>query len=297
VDNEYAIQTDSLVRLRSILRRTIREKYGMSLPEEAQEPDWLQYNKIVEELRITIERDLFGGNAANATGECAHAIELVGLWAETYRSGHIGAKRADNSDKFDSMRRTTNNNAQTQPSGTPWFILGCGFCLVAVAFASWGFWIGDLTGDQRRLLTWILPIASAITFGAFGGSISVKARRVGPAVLISATGGAAVWLLTTFVLFPQASSDSFDVTIYVRDEAGTLLELDGELTMELNALSRWPIHKGEALPRAIPLKWKRKLVKIKCAINGYTQVITSQSFKLMPDEAISIILAREKSSN
>jgi hypothetical protein len=78
--------------------------------------------------------------------------------------------------------------------------------LVAVALATWGFALGTLTPDQRQILVWALPLASGFACGSFAGGISAKAQGILPGLLVTATGGFAVWLITSFMLFPSASA-------------------------------------------------------------------------------------------
>ena len=90
-----------------------------------------------------------------------------------------------------------------------WFTIGCVLLAFALALAIWGFSLGSLTKDQRRLLVWLLPLASGFATTAFVGSAFVKARNLVPGIAITATGGFAVWLITFFYLFPpsRVSSD------------------------------------------------------------------------------------------
>jgi len=89
-----------------------------------------------------------------------------------------------------------------------WFVFGCVFSAVAIAFAGWGFYLVDLSPSQRLILVWLLPISSGFAAGAFAGSIDARARHWGPGFFISASGGFAVWLITTYILFPQPAGSS-----------------------------------------------------------------------------------------
>ena len=82
-----------------------------------------------------------------------------------------------------------------------WFVFGCVFVLFALGLVAWAFYLKTLTGDQRFLLMWLLPIASGFACGCFAGGVTAKGP-VGP-IVVAATGGFAVWLLTYFLLKPH----------------------------------------------------------------------------------------------
>lgn len=88
------------------------------------------------------------------------------------------------------------------------FVVGSTLLVFAVALAFWGFSKGVLSDDQRRILLWLLPLASGFSACAFAGSLSVKAQGLLPGLVVAATGGFGVWLLTFFFLFPSTGSDS-----------------------------------------------------------------------------------------
>lgn len=83
------------------------------------------------------------------------------------------------------------------------WIVGMICLLTTIGLGVWGFSLGTLTEDQRRILVWAMPLASGFACGAFAGRISVKADGVVPRAVIGATGGFAVWLITFFFLFPK----------------------------------------------------------------------------------------------
>lgn len=89
-----------------------------------------------------------------------------------------------------------------KPMEPRFFYLGCALLLIAVVLAFWGFSLGELKQDQRRILVWGLPLASGFGSWTFAGGISAKAKSW-QGFVISATGGFAVWLLTFFFLFWQ----------------------------------------------------------------------------------------------
>lgn len=84
------------------------------------------------------------------------------------------------------------------------FAVGCALLGVAVGFAIWGFNKGTLTDDQRQILLWILPLASGFGCRFFAGAISAKAKGIIPGLIVTATGGFAVWMITIFLLFPKS---------------------------------------------------------------------------------------------
>ena len=88
----------------------------------------------------------------------------------------------------------------------PWFIVGCVLLLAALVAFFWGFALGNLTFSQWSLLTWLLPLGSGFACGCFSGSVKLSGT-IGNLV-IAATGGFAVWLLTHYFL-PKPISTSF----------------------------------------------------------------------------------------
>jgi hypothetical protein len=88
----------------------------------------------------------------------------------------------------------------TQGIEPRFFVVGIILLLSAVGMAFWGFGTRDLSQDQRWILRWLFPLASGFGAGAFTGSISAKGRRLTYGLLVTATGGFAVWLLTYLIL-------------------------------------------------------------------------------------------------
>jgi hypothetical protein len=110
-----------------------------------------------------------------------------------------------------------------------WFAVGCVLLVSALAFAAWGFSLKQLAEDQRRILLWVLPLASGVAAGAFAGSMSVRAQGFLPGLVITATGGFGVWLLTFFFLFPKhpdALSISQNGESIIKEAGGLLVDLD-----------------------------------------------------------------------
>lgn len=88
-----------------------------------------------------------------------------------------------------------------------WFILGVFFLLVAVGFAGWAFYEECLSQDRLRILQWALPIASGFMAWTFTGTMTTRGRSFGAGLVVFATGGFAIWLITTYVLIPTITSD------------------------------------------------------------------------------------------
>ncbi|MCC6361103.1 MAG: hypothetical protein IT450_20365 [Phycisphaerales bacterium] len=129
------------------------------------------------------------------------AAELQRQHASGEQNDSTGAGRIGNE------IATDESHDPTGPSSYPIefrrFVVGCVLLAIGVLFAVWGFSIGSLSDDRRRILLWVLPLASGFAATAFAGSLSVKARELVPGVLIAATGGFGVWLVTFFFLFPS----------------------------------------------------------------------------------------------
>jgi hypothetical protein len=90
------------------------------------------------------------------------------------------------------------------PVNWPWFSVGLIVLAASLIVFFWAFAIGDLSPSRIFLLRWLLPLASGFICGCFAGSL----RASGPlgTLVIGATGGFAVWLLTFFFL-PDPSSN------------------------------------------------------------------------------------------
>lgn len=99
------------------------------------------------------------------------------------------------------------NMAKPIDSKAKYFLVGVVCLVAALALAGWGFALGTLTPDQRQILLWLLPIASGFACSSFAGGISAKARGLLPGLLVTATGGFAVWLISFFVLFPSSKPE------------------------------------------------------------------------------------------
>ena len=104
------------------------------------------------------------------------------------------------------MKAKSPDAPEQNTSKTDWprFLVSAFLLLIAVGFAIWGFSKVTLSSDQRQILLWILPLASGFSASAFAGSLSVKAKGFWPGLVITATGGFGVWLLSFFFLFPSS---------------------------------------------------------------------------------------------
>jgi hypothetical protein len=80
------------------------------------------------------------------------------------------------------------------------FVVGIASLIFALVIVAWAFALGTLTKDQRFLLQWLLPIAGAFASGSFTGSISATSNRWKYGLVVAATGGFAVWLVTFIML-------------------------------------------------------------------------------------------------
>lgn len=80
------------------------------------------------------------------------------------------------------------------------FILGSVFLAFALLLVVWAFAIGNLSNDQRFILLWVFPIAGAFISKSFSGKISATTKHWSYGLMVAATGGFAVWLVTYFML-------------------------------------------------------------------------------------------------
>lgn len=67
------------------------------------------------------------------------------------------------------------------------------------------FFKGCLEGVQPQLVQALVPLAAAFAAWSFCGSISINGSQstIGTKILVSATGGFAVWLVTAYILIPR----------------------------------------------------------------------------------------------
>src|ERR1700730_11602266 len=72
------------------------------------------------------------------------------------------------------QRPTHRSNGESRgPSAINWpfFGVGVALLLIALGFAIWTFYLGNVTADQRLIDLWALPLASAFGAGSFTGSL------------------------------------------------------------------------------------------------------------------------------
>jgi len=81
------------------------------------------------------------------------------------------------------------------------FVVGVLSLVFALGMVVWGFGLGNLTRDQRFLFLWMLPIAGGFASGSFTGSLSAASKRWKNTLIVAATGGFAVWVLTYLMLW------------------------------------------------------------------------------------------------
>ena len=88
-----------------------------------------------------------------------------------------------------------------------WFVVGVVFLLAAMGLAGWAFYLKCLSQNQLQILQWALPIASGFMAWTFSGAIKAEAKGLLVGAAIVATGGFAVWLLTTYLFIPKLIED------------------------------------------------------------------------------------------
>lgn len=114
------------------------------------------------------------------------------------------------------------------------FVIGCILLAAAILLAFWGFQLGCLSVYQERILQWALPLASGFGAGAFAGALTLnsKSNRLIPGIIVTASGGFGVWLITVYVLLPIAGgpgcSDRRDREQRVMDLRGKITEQAGD---------------------------------------------------------------------
>jgi hypothetical protein len=84
------------------------------------------------------------------------------------------------------------------------FAIGCVLLVAAIGLAGWAFALGCISVYQEKVLLWALPLASGFAAGSFAGALTVKNKdsTIIPGLLVTASGGFGVWLITIYVLIP-----------------------------------------------------------------------------------------------
>lgn len=168
---------------------------------------------LLNSILTEVERDVRTKNTAAESTACLQAqykrISAANgkAYADVVWNIYSVARHVETTGKGDNKGRgnTTINNygrkAMSDKAKRFWVGVLC--LLVAFGLAAWGFAVGTLTPDQRQILLWAFPLASGFACGSFAGTISAKVQGFLPGLLITATGGFAVWFLTFFFLFPS----------------------------------------------------------------------------------------------
>ncbi len=81
-----------------------------------------------------------------------------------------------------------------------YFYVACVTGVVAIILTIWGFYLGNLTEDQRAILSGFDAVLFGLSSGGFMGSLTVKSKGIVPAV-VTAGGGFAVWFLVFYFMF------------------------------------------------------------------------------------------------
>ena len=97
-----------------------------------------------------------------------------------------------------------------QVLATRFFVVGCVVLGFAMLIAGVGFFLGDLSSDQRIVICWACSLAAGFSAGSFAGSAymsyQTKSSTAGK-VLVVTTSGFAVWLITFYFLYQTIGSE------------------------------------------------------------------------------------------
>lgn len=140
----------------------------------------------------------------------------------------------------------------------------------------------------------MLSLLSGFAAGSFVGAFTVKARGLIPGVAATATGGFGVWLLTAFVMLPNAPT--FDVVIQPHGPAGILDTFkEGSVSLQLGEqLRHRSIDKqGQARFVDIPSEVQGKQVPIRAQIPGFRMNDPEQEVELQRGEALAVPMVPE----
>ena len=159
-----------------------------------------------------------------------------------------------------------------------WFSFGVLMFLIAIGFGIWGFKLGKLTDDQRKILVFILPLASGFACGAFKGAINVQTSGWKDQLAVAATGGFAVWLVTTIVLFPTVNTIT-TITVYLRGTNNRVIHnIKGSLTLypDNTAAISSPVGvDGKVVFQNVHKDLMGEKARIQLQSAGYVEVTTS----------------------
>jgi hypothetical protein len=111
------------------------------------------------------------------------------------------------------------------------FLVGIVLLAAAFGLACWGFSKPSLARHQILIMQWLLPLASGFCAGAFTGGLTFRSRGWLPGVLVTATGGFAVWIITFFQLGRSDPPPDRTVLVQLR-ENGSTIKRDFVLTYE-----------------------------------------------------------------
>lgn len=184
------------------------------------------------------------------------------------------------------------------PKGTPtrmehankrYFVVGCVLSVFVAGLIVWAFALRTLTSDQRTLMRVLLSLFSGFAAGSFVGSLTVKARGLIPGIAATATGGFGVWLLTAFVMLPNAST--FDVVVQPHGPAGMLdIFKVGTVSLQVREqLKRLAIDKdGQARFVEISSKFQGEQAPVRVEIPGFQMKEPEQRIVLRQGEAVFV---------
>ncbi len=181
-----------------------------------------------------------------------------------------------------------------QHTDKKYFVVGCVLSVFVAGLVTWAFALGTLTPDQRTIMRVLLSLFSGFAAGSFVGAFTVKARGLIPGVAATATGGFGVWLLTAFVMFPNAST--FDVIVQPHGPAGILDTLkDGTVSLQVGGqLRRQSIdQRGQARFPDISSMFEGERIPVRVQIPDFQMKDAEQKVELLQGEALAVPMVPE----
>jgi hypothetical protein len=154
----------------------------------------------------------------------------------------------------------------------PHFVVGCVLLAAAIGFGIWGFSRPNLSRTQWQILQAFVALGAGFAAAAFSGAARARSSGIIPGLVVTATGGFAVWLIMFFGMsYPEEKTGTFSVKIVVHrgDDTGDRQGLDGRIVFDMPRVQAAAITDGEAILTYVPNHLKSKETGFALSVKGY----------------------------